>query len=284
MWDRRSHILAPLAGLTSKDSKWKWGEEEQNAFDTMKRVMSKETLLVYPDFNKEFVIHTDASHTQLGAVISQDGKPIAFYSRKLNPAQMRYTTTERELLSIVETLKEFRSILLGYKIVVHTDHKNLTCKNFNTERVMRWRLLLEEYGPELKYLPGERNIVADALSRLEMVREPIEESNLPQEEAASLFAGDAVELDFPKEYPLSYAEIQHRQGNDRYIQHRLSQKDTNYVKQEFPFGDQRYMLVTKDDKIVIPKALQHKAVQYYHCTLCHPGEQRTELTLSQHYT
>ena len=69
-------------------------------------MISRETLLAYPDFNKKFVIHTDASHYQLGGVISQDGKPIAFYSRKLKPEQTRYTTTERELLSIVETLKE----------------------------------------------------------------------------------------------------------------------------------------------------------------------------------
>jgi hypothetical protein len=61
---------------------------------------------------------------QLGACISQEEKPIAFYSRKLNPAQTRYTTTERELLSIVETLKEFRNILLGQQIIVHTDHEN----------------------------------------------------------------------------------------------------------------------------------------------------------------
>jgi hypothetical protein len=77
MWIRRSHILAPLAKLTSKTTPWKWGEEEQNAFDTMKKVMSRETLLTYPDFNKEFVIHTDASHAQLGAVISQDGRQTA---------------------------------------------------------------------------------------------------------------------------------------------------------------------------------------------------------------
>jgi len=71
-----------------------------------KRVIAKETLLACPNFNKPFQIHTDASHYQLGAVVSQEGKPIAFYSRKLNPAQMRYTTTERELVSIAETLKE----------------------------------------------------------------------------------------------------------------------------------------------------------------------------------
>ena len=94
----------------------------------MKKLIRCETLLKYPDFNKSFVIHTDVSHTQLGKVISQDNRPIAFYSRKLNPAQTRYTTTERRLLSIVETLKDFRNILLGHEIIVHTDHKNLAYK------------------------------------------------------------------------------------------------------------------------------------------------------------
>ena len=122
-------------------------------------------MLSFPDFSKPFVIHTDASHSQLGSVISQDNKPIAFYSKRLTSAQEKYTTTERELLAIVETLKEF-NILLGQKIIVHTDHQNLTYKNFNTDRVMRWRLILEEYGPNLKYIQGEKNVVADALSRL----------------------------------------------------------------------------------------------------------------------
>ncbi len=82
----------------------------------MKKVMAKETILNYPDFNKVFEIHTDASDRQLGAVISQEGKPLAFYSRKLSSAQRNYTTTKQELLSIVETLKEFRNILLGQKL------------------------------------------------------------------------------------------------------------------------------------------------------------------------
>jgi hypothetical protein len=76
MWIRRSHVLAPLAALTSKTAKWVWGAEEQKAFDTMKRIISKEVLLAYPDFNKPFIIHTDASHTQLGAVMSQDERPM----------------------------------------------------------------------------------------------------------------------------------------------------------------------------------------------------------------
>ena len=87
MWIRRSDILTPLTALCSKTTKWQWQEKEQKAFETIKRVLSKEVLLVYPNFTKPFDIHTDASHTKLGAVISQNNKPIAFYSHKLNAAQ-----------------------------------------------------------------------------------------------------------------------------------------------------------------------------------------------------
>ena len=72
-------------------------------------------MLAYPNFSKKFVIHTDASDLQLGSVISQENRPIAFYSRKLNSAQRRYTTTEKELLSIVEILKEFKTFYWDMK-------------------------------------------------------------------------------------------------------------------------------------------------------------------------
>ena len=85
----------------------------------------------------------------------------------MNSAQQNYTTTHKEHLSIVETLKEFRNILLGHQIRVYTDHKNLTYKHFNTEHVMRWRLILEEFGPELKYIKVENNFIAESLSHLE---------------------------------------------------------------------------------------------------------------------
>ena len=143
MWIKRSEVLSPLTSMTSKEAKWNWTNECQMAFDKIKKIVSREVLLSYPDFSDTFEIHADASKYQLRAAISQKGRPIAFYSRKLNSAQVNYTTTERELLSIVETLKEFRNILLGQKIRVYTDHKNLTYKSFNTERVMRWQLIQE---------------------------------------------------------------------------------------------------------------------------------------------
>ena len=166
--------------------------------------------MAYPNFNKPFIIHTDASHTQLGAVISQDNKPFAFYSRKLNPAQTRYTVTERELLSIVETLKEFRNILLGQQIKIYTDHKNLTHINFNVEHVMRWHLIIDEYSPELIYLKGEANIVADALSRLELT--PLHDQQENNENSHDIYyLADHFGLEDddlpPDAYPLQYKII-----------------------------------------------------------------------------
>ena len=175
MWVRRSETLAPLTALTSKEVKWVWTDVHQKAFDKMKKIVAREVLLSYPNFNELFEIHTDASATQWGAVISPKGRPIAFYSRKLNPAQTRYTTTERELLAIVETLKEFKNILLGQRIRVYTDHKNLTYKTFNTDRVLRWRLILEEFSPELIYIKGQNNVIADALSRLDKTTDSLTE-------------------------------------------------------------------------------------------------------------
>ena len=113
-------------------------------------------------------MYTDASYLQLGAVISQDGKHIAFYSRKLTDAQKRYTTTERELRAIVGTLKKSIETypLVGQQVTVWTDHKNLTCKNITSECVHALASTQEEYGPDIKYIQGTKKIVADAFSRL----------------------------------------------------------------------------------------------------------------------
>ena len=143
MWPRRSHTLAPLTISMSINRKFKWAQVEQDAFDKIKRIMARNNLLTYPGFNETFKIHTNASAFQLGAVVSQKGKPIAFYSRELTDDKQWYKVTEREILSIVETVREFRTILFGYKLRVYTDHKNLTRTKINTNIVLRCRVILE---------------------------------------------------------------------------------------------------------------------------------------------
>jgi RNase H-like domain found in reverse transcriptase len=92
MWVRRSHILAPLASLTSNKAKWSWGPQQEVAFQMAKIIIAREVMLAYPDFNKPFEIHTIASHYQLGAVISQERKPIAFPSTVTSWTQLRLVT------------------------------------------------------------------------------------------------------------------------------------------------------------------------------------------------
>ncbi len=88
---------------------------------------------------------------QLGAVITQDNRPIVFFSSKLSEMQQKYRVTEIELLAIVDTLKEFKGIRWGQDIKVYTDHKNLTrdALGLTSDRVYRWQLLFEEYAPKI---------------------------------------------------------------------------------------------------------------------------------------
>ena len=90
----------------------------------------------------------------------------------MSDTQKRYSVIKIELLAIVESFKEFKGMLWGKIIKVYTDHKNLICdasgSTSNRVRVYRWRLILEEYGPEIIYIKGIHNTVADAISRLEL--------------------------------------------------------------------------------------------------------------------
>ena len=110
MWPRRAHLMKPLTELTGKGS-FVWTNRQQNAFDTLKSVMAADCLNAYPDYNQPFEIYTDTSNYQLGAAIIQNGRPVAYWSRSLQPTQQKYTTTEKELLAIILCLKEYEKIL-----------------------------------------------------------------------------------------------------------------------------------------------------------------------------
>jgi hypothetical protein len=129
--------------------------------------------------------------------------------------------------------------------------------------------VLEEYGPELRYSKGEHNIFADALSRLDMVPEPREQGKqMDDDEIATLFATD--EDDYPIKFPLSYQEIENRQKVDEEIKKLLHEKSEQYKQTRFDFGDTQYSLVTRNGKIVVPKALQKSGVKWYHeCQMVH---------------
>jgi hypothetical protein len=159
-----SRIASPLHKLLKKDAKFEWAEAQEHAFQNLKVKLISQPILQYPDFTKEFILTTDASNDGLGAVLSQGivGKdlPVAYASRSLNKAETHYTTSEKELLSIVWSIKYFRPYLYGRRFKIATDHKPLTwIMNVKDpgSRLLRWRIQLEEYDYEIIYKKGSLN-------------------------------------------------------------------------------------------------------------------------------
>lgn len=134
-----------------------------------------EDILIFPDFSKPFVLTTDASDKALGAVLlqvtDQGERPISFISKSLSKTEENYATNEKELLAIVWALNAFRNFIYGAKISIYTDHMPLTFaispKNSNA-KLKRWKSYVEGHDYEMFYKEGKTNVVADALSRVQM--------------------------------------------------------------------------------------------------------------------
>ena len=161
-------------------------------------------------------------------------------------AQVNYTTTARKLLFIVETLKEFRNILIGQQIKVYTDHKNLTFKIFDTEQLMRWRLIFGEYSHERIYIQGSKNIVAGVLSRLDIVDTP----NPVRNNIISVneYLGSEDE---DISHPTNYKSIMQNQQKDKELI-KIAQNHKSYFIQNFQGADKKYSLICKKRKIKVP--------------------------------
>lgn len=172
---RNFAILAkPLNHLTKKSTNFRWGEAARNAFTAIKNALTNPEILAYPDFEKPFIITSDACLDGCGAVLSQiqeDGteKPISFASRAFNKSERNKPIIELELLGIYYAICYFKPYVYGTEFMVKTDHKPLiylfTLTN-PTQRLLRIRLELEEYSFNIEYIKGKDNVVADALSRI----------------------------------------------------------------------------------------------------------------------
>lgn len=300
MYRKRSHILAPLTKMSGKKGLIPWDDQCQKAFDEIKALLAKEAFLAYPDHNLPFEIYVDASDVQLGAAIFQKGRPVAFYSRKLNAAQRNYTVGEKELLSIVETLKEFHTMLYGCQdITVFTDHKNNTFTTLRTQRVLRWRLFLEDYGVKLQYIKGDHNRLADALSRLPMKEPDVVPTSPnasytdPLDSFYSMAIDDCDLLDCFINLPassgipfvLDYETISEGQIGDARLLALRQQKPDSIANQQLAPGLHIACYIPSPNepwKIFLPTNLLDQAIQWYHLALGHIGISRLYDTMHQH--
>ncbi|KAM1277781.1 hypothetical protein ACFX2J_029884 [Malus domestica] len=166
-----SKVAQPLCRLLQKEMAFEFTKECTASFNQLKELLTTTLIIVPPDWSLPFELMCDASDYALGAVLGQrkDKKPHVIYnaSRKLNDAQLNYSTTEKELLAVVFALDKFRSYLIGTKVIVFTDHavlKYLLTKKEAKPRLIRWMLLLQEFDIEIRDKKGSENVVADHLS------------------------------------------------------------------------------------------------------------------------
>ena len=171
-------------------------------------------------------------------------------------------------MSIVETAIHHKGILLGFKVFFHSDHKNLSFNNFQSERVRRWRLLLEGFDYEFVYTPGKDNVVADMISRYPII-------NVGQNDIEDMSNVDEFE-----EFPLDFKVIAAHQAKDKLLQKIHCKHPAKYTKRFV----NNIQLSFHDNRIIIPISLVQPIITWYHNNLNHPGIARTFETINMHFT
>lgn len=168
-----SELTLPLVKLLRKGVPWNWTDEHNKAFNNIKKIFLDTILLKFPDYSRTFYLQSDSSGTALGVELYHlnkegDHEVLGFASRILRGSELLYTVTEKELLAIIFGLKKFRVFILGFPLVIRTDHFALKflqhCRILN-ERLTRWMLYLNEFNYTIEHVRGKENIVCDVLSR-----------------------------------------------------------------------------------------------------------------------
>lgn len=279
-----AEISRPLIDLTKKNTRFVWSQRCQEAYDKLIELLTSPPILTYPDYNKSFIVTTDASRTGIGAVLSQeqDGieKPIAYYSRKLNKAETNYPIYDLEGLAIKTALNKWRLYLYGYKVTIRTDNQPIIgiLKGKNCEgRISKYLSTILLYDIEYKYLPGKKNLIADFLSR------SCEEAKIIKEKFRFNHNEDKLKINRVKTkiFP-TLKEIQEATSQDTTIMKIIKRKHQHY---NYVCEDKIWYCEDKtkeNRKLMVPKKLVKDVIQYYHCNLgMHQGMAKTYKRISE---
>jgi hypothetical protein len=163
-----STIVAPFNDLTKKGVSFYWGAAQEHSFNTLIDKLTHALLLQLPDFGKTFELECDASGIGIGGVLLQEGKPIAYFSKKLNGPLLNYSTYDKELYTLVHILETWQHYLWLKEFVIHSDHESL--KHIRgqaklNKRQAKWVEFIETFPYIIKHKKGKENVIAVALSR-----------------------------------------------------------------------------------------------------------------------
>ena len=253
-----------------------WSDELREVFQKSKAALSEKCLLTLPDSSFPLILHTDASAVAIGASLNQireDGvcEPLGFFSRKLTPTQQKYSTYDREHLAIYVAIKYFLHLVEGRSFTVQTDHKPLVYAyqqkpDKASPRQFRYLEFIAQYTTDIRYINGDENLVADALSRIDAITHPASVQTLTDEDIAKA------------------------QRNDPELQTYLTSSPTSTTPhslkiQKFAVADlDIYCDVSKPGyrRPFVPEPLRYQIFLQYH-GLAHPGVKRTRFLISKRF-
>ena len=195
-----SSITSPLTEVIKKNVGFKWGDEQEKAFQLIKEKLTHAHLLVLPDFTKTFEIECDASGTGIGVVLMQGGRPIAYFSEKLSRAVLNHPVYDKKLYALVRALETWQHYLWLKEFVIYTDHESLKHLKGQYKLNRRHALWVEFIGIfpyVIRYKQGKENIVAEALSRMYILVSTLDEKLLGFEHIKELYP---LDHDFCEEF------------------------------------------------------------------------------------
>ena len=268
-----AELMQPLHSLLKgKSQTLAWNEAATTSFQATKDALAKASLLTYPTPNAPTCLMTDASDTAVGAVLQQHinntWKPISFFSRKMTPAETRYSTFDRELLAVYLGIKHFRHFLEGRLFHVLTDHKPLTyALNSRSDRYsprqIRQLDYIAQFTSTIRHIHGMDNVVADALSRIE---------------TNALLSGQPPTVDF--------AAIAATQATDPLIRSLQSSPNSSLVVEAVPLTDSPHPLYcdtsTGTQRPIVPLPWHRTVFNSLH-NLSHPGIRATQKLLTSRF-
>jgi hypothetical protein len=276
-------LAAPLHRLTEKNQPFRWSDEAERAFLEIKDGISTADCLPCPDYEKPFIITTDASNLGLGAVLSQRGNEesadavVCYASRSLRSHETNYSATEKECLAVLFGVERFREYVLGRRFLLRTDHKPLTFlqeKRNLSGRLGRWWEKLAEYTFDCEYLPGPLNVTADALSRDHGMHSNDIREEMTRTTEVSV-AVNGVEVNLLGKGLVEWVPLQ---ASDPEIMDAKRQIEEGGTVTEGVFA--RSNLTVKDglmfsgERIVVPRALRKEMAMAAH-RMGHMGRERT---------